>query len=293
VTGVPAGSPAGGSPGGERWRLVVAYDGTGFHGFAAQNGLRTVAGELATALGRATRSEVAITCAGRTDRGVHAAGQVVHVDLPAGTVGLDGDQVRRACNRQLAPEIVVLACDRAPAGFDARRSALARRYRYLIVNGPAPDPLLARMAWFVADPLDVRSMATGADAVVGEHDFRAFCRRVPGRSPEEPITRRVVDARWSVGGGDGRDAFLPFRAPAAPPPLPVLPAVGRLLAFEITGNAFCHQMVRSLVGTLVEVGRGRRRPADLVAILASAERSRAAQPAPAHGLCLVSVDYGG
>jgi tRNA pseudouridine38-40 synthase len=281
VTGVPAGSPAG-----ERWRLVVAYDGAGFHGFAAQDGLRTVAGELAVALGRVTRSEVALTCAGRTDRGVHATGQVVHVDLPAGTAGLDGDQVRRACNRQLAPEIVVLACDRAPAGFDARRSALARRYRYLIVNGPAPDPLLARMAWFVADPLDLRSMATAADAVVGEHDFRAFCRRVPGRSPEEPITRRVLDARWSVGGGDAGGP-LPALAP-----LPVLPAVGRLLAFEITANAFCHQMVRSLVGTLVEVGRGRRRPADLVSILASAERSRAAQPAPAHGLCLVSVDYG-
>jgi len=280
VTGVPAGSLAGGPPGGERWRLVVAYDGTGFHGFAAQAGLRTVAGELATALGRATRSEVALTCAGRTDRGVHAAGQVVHVDLPAGTGGLDGDQVRRACNRQLAPEIVVLACDPAPPGFDARRSARARRYRYLIVNGSAPDPLLARMAWFVADPLDVRSMATAADAVVGEHDFRAFCRRVPGRSPEEPITRRVLDTRWSVGAGDDRR------------PLPLLPVAGRLLAFEITGNAFCHQMVRSLVGTLVEVGRGRRRPADVVAILGSADRSLAAQPAPAHGLCLVSVDYG-
>ncbi len=292
-----------------RWRLRVAYDGAGFRGFAAQEGLPTVAGALAAALGRVVRSEVSLTCAGRTDAGVHALGQVVHVDVPAErSAALEPAALVRSLNSQLAPSIVVQSAGVAPAGFDARHSATARRYRYLVVNAPVPDPLLAGITWHVADPLDVRAMAGAADVLLGEHDFRAFCRRVPGTGPDDPIPRRVTDVRWTrldgrstgarsagtsrpaadssrpaTGGGDGPGQSAPQ----------LVPAVGELLAFEIEANAFCHQMVRSLVGTLVEVGRGRRRPADMLEILRSADRSRAGQPAPPQGLTLMTVRYGG
>jgi tRNA pseudouridine38-40 synthase len=257
----------------------VAYDGSGFRGFAVQTGQPTVAGALAGALGRFTRTEVSLTCAGRTDAGVHALDQVVHFDLPAAcSATLDPTALVSSCNSQLGPAIVVRGAGVAPPGFDARHSATGRRYRYLVVNAPVPDPLLAGWAWHVADPLDLRSMAAAADALLGEHDFRAFCRRPPGTSPDDPISRRVLDARWTALD----------TAPPAPGP-----TVGRLLAFEIEANAFCHQMVRSLVGTLVDVGRGRKRPSDMLWILRSADRQLAAQPAPPQGLTLMAVRYPG
>jgi tRNA pseudouridine38-40 synthase len=257
-----------------RLRLVVAYDGAGFRGFAAQPGQRTVAGELGGALSTALRQPVDITCAGRTDAGVHAAGQVIHVDV-AGPV--DVVSLVRAVNALVGPAIVVRTADTAPPGFDARRSARARRYRYLIVQGESPDPLLAPLAWHVRDPLDVKAMANGADALLGEHDFRAFCRRPPGTSPGEPINRRVLDTSWRevswAPGGLGED--------------------DRLLRFDITAQSFCHQMVRSIVGTLTDVGRGRRRASDVVWMLTTGDRSRGVTLAPPHGLSLLSVDYPG
>jgi len=278
-----------------RWRLKVAYDGSAFHGFAAQQGQRTVSDALTTALARITRTTVSLACAGRTDSGVHALGQVVHFDLPGGlSAGLDPEAVVRSCNSQLGPAIVVRDAEIAPAGFDARHSALARRYRYLVVNAPVADPLLAGLSWHVGDPLDLRSMAAASDALLGEHDFRAFCRRVPGTSPADPINRRVIDARWTrlhaASGPTGpgtRRTGLPEAAPA------LVPAVGTLLAFEIEANAFCHQMVRSLVGTLVDVGRGRKRASDLMWILRSTDRQQASQPAPPQGLTLMAVRYDG
>lgn len=281
-----------------RWRLRVAYNGAGFHGFAAQNGQATVAGALAAALGRVTRSTPTLTCAGRTDTGVHAQDQVVHVDLPASiATGLDPEVLLRSCNRQLGPAIVVREAGPAPSGFDARRSATARRYRYLVVNAPTADPLLAGLAWHVSDGLDLRAMAAASDALLGEHDFRSFCRRVPGTSGEEPITRRVIEARWSVVDGDGARGGSGGRGARSSPVADaghaaLVPADGALLAFEIEANAFCHQMVRSLVGTLVDVGRGRKRASDMLWILRSADRQQASQPAPPHGLCLVAVRYG-
>ncbi len=267
-----------------RWLMRVAYDGSGFHGFAAQEGLRTVAGTLGEALGRVTRSSASpLTCAGRTDAGVHALDQVVHFDVPASvSAGLDPLALVSSCNSQVGPAVVVREAAPAPAGFDARRSATARRYRYLVVNAPVPDPLLAGLVWHVADPLDVRSMAAAADALLGEHDFRAFCRRVPGTPPSQPINRRVLDARWSRLSRSG---------PAATAPPALAPVTGELLAFEIEANAFCHQMVRSLVGTLVDVGRGRKRPSDMLWILRSADRHQAGQPAPPQGLTLTAVRY--
>ena len=289
----PGGPDDGGGPT-VRWRLVLAYDGSGFRGFAAQEGVPTVAGSLGGALGRITGTSVALTCAGRTDAGVHALDQVVHFDVPTSVSdGLDGQALVKSCNSQLGPAIVVREAAPAPKGFDARRSASARRYRYLVVNAVVPDPLLAGLAWHVTDPLDLRSMSAAADALLGEHDFRAFCRRVPGSSPTEPINRRVLDARWSrlsssgsgAGSGAGSKRSVPVPAGA------LVPVSGDLLAFQIEANAFCHQLVRSVVGTLVDVGRGRRRPSDIMWILRTADRQQASQPAPPQGLTLMAVSY--
>ena len=270
--------PAGAGPdtGLQRWRLLIAYDGAAFRGFAAQPEVPTVAGALRQALERTARlsDPPLITCAGRTDAGVHARGQVVHVDLPP--IPYDAEGLARALNRQLAPEVVVRRAEPVGPDFDARRSATGRAYRYLVWNAPAPDPLLAPLSWHVNDPLDLGSMRTASDVLLGSHDFRSFCRRPPGTDASEPIVRRVTRATWSVDPDrEAQDA-----------------GQGRLLRFDIAASSFCHQMVRSLVAALVEVGRGRGHAAGLLERLRAASRAGLPEPAPAHGLCLVSVAYG-
>ena len=259
-----------------RVALGLSYDGTGFHGFAPQPGQRTVAGELARALVQMSGTAPLIICAGRTDAGVHATAQVAHVDLDAefvdrrlraGALG-EGQEIPRlaeSLSSLLGPEIGVWRALLAPAGFDARRSAWARRYRYDIDNGRRPDPLRRTTTWHVEAPLDLATMRLAADAVLGEHDFSAFCRRPPGDS-NGPIVRRVEQASWAVID-EGR------------------------LRFEIESNAFCHQMVRSIVGALVATGRGTMRPSDVVRLLESKSRAGAPNPAPPGGLCLVAVRY--
>jgi tRNA pseudouridine38-40 synthase len=262
----------------QRWRLLIAYDGAAFRGFAVQPEVPTVAGALRQALERTARlsEPPSITCAGRTDAGVHARGQVAHVDLPP--LPYDGAGLARALNRQLAPEVVVLRAEEVGDDFDARRSATGRTYRFLIWNAPEPDPLLAPVSWHVRDPLDLGTMRTAADVLLGSHDFRSFCRRPPGTDPAEPIVRRVTRVRWRVDDGpEATDAGAEG---------------GRLLRFEITASSFCHQMVRSLVASLVDVGRGKETPAGLLERLRATTRHALAEPAPAHGLCLVSVAYG-
>jgi tRNA pseudouridine38-40 synthase len=259
----------------QRWRLLIAYDGAAFRGFADQPDLPTVAGTLRHILARTARMDEppVLTCAGRTDAGVHARGQVVHVDLKA--VPHDEVGFRRTLNRQLGPSISVLEATKVDDSFDARRSATGRTYRYLIWNAPSADPLLAPISWHIRDQLDLRAMGTAAEVVLGRHDFRSFCRRVPGGDPAQPIVRVVRRVSWSVDAG-------PEAADAGP---------GRLLRFEIEAGSFCHQMVRSLVGSLVEVGRGQGNGATLLAQLRAADRFGLADPAPAKGLCLISVEY--
>jgi tRNA pseudouridine38-40 synthase len=270
----------------QRWRLLVAYDGAAFRGFAAQPEVPTVAGALRQALERTARLDQAplITCAGRTDAGVHARGQVVHVDLPP--IPYDGPGLARAINRQLAPQVVVRRAEEVGADFDARRSATGRTYRYLVWNAPEADPLLAPIAWHVSDALDLVAMRTASDVLLGSHDFRSFCRRPPGTDASEPIVRRVTLARWSLDTGpeavDADGVAPPDSAEA-----------GRLLRFDIAASSFCHQMVRSLVASLVDVGRGRQNAAGLLERLRAASRQSMPEPAPAAGLCLVSVEYGG
>lgn len=244
----------------ERVRLVVAYDGTDFHGFAPQHAQRTVAGSLTKALQTKVRHEVELTCAGRTDAGVHAWGQVVSCDLAAGT---DLERLHRGLNSLLAPEIVVRSVEAVRPDFDARFDAQWRAYRYTIVNRPVPDPFRSRTAWWLPTPLDLRRLRMAADVFLGEHDFAAFCRKGPTGST---TVRRVLESRW-IDEGDG------------------------ILRYEIQGTAFCWQMVRSIVGTLVEAGTGKRRPGDLLAVLHSGDRAQAGNLAPPEGLCLWEVGY--
>ncbi len=270
----------------QRWRLLIAYNGAAFRGFAIQPEVPTVAGALRLALERTARMGEAplLTCAGRTDAGVHARGQVVHVDLPP--IPYDGAGLARALNRQLAPEIVVRSAEEVGDDFDARRSATGRSYRYLVWNAPYPDPLLAPIAWHVRDRLDLVAMRTASDVLLGRHDFRSFCRRRPGTDGSDPLVRNVTRVRWSIDQG-------PEAIDADGPGLSVATSndEARLLRFEISANSFCHQMVRSLVGSLVDVGRGRQNAAGLLERLRAVSRHAMPDPAPAGGLCLVSVDY--
>ena len=253
-----------------RARLLVAYDGTTFHGFARSDGVPTVAGALTDAISLVAREPVVLTGAGRTDAGVHAWGQVVSCDLPDQT---DLDDLARRVSSMCGPAIAVRAARWAPDDFDARFSASWRHYRYTVLSSVAPSPFLAATAWHVARPLDLPAMRLGCDPLIGEHDFASFCRRVKldpeqladGR-PVPTTVRRVLLARWTeVEEG--------------------------ILRFDIRATAFCHQMVRSIVGTLVDVGLGRRRAGDLRGVLLARDRSRAAAIAPPHGLCLWEVGY--
>lgn len=249
-------------PGGSRQvKLVLAYDGTDFHGFAAQRDVRTVEGELGAALEKILRHKVELSVAGRTDAGVHAWGQVV--SFPA-DFGLEPNRIQVRLNSMLGPELVVRSAQLAPHDFHAQYSTRSRTYRYTIVNRPVADPFLTRYAWWVDAPLDLRALRLASDPFVGKHDFAAFCRRGPAGST---TMRRVFRSEWS-DLGDGR------------------------LRYEITANAFCWQMVRSLVGTLVDTGIGRRRPGEMLAILRGRDRSATSPVAPPQGLTLWSVDTG-
>ena len=264
---VPAGEGELRGPSGPtvRVRLVVAYDGSPFHGFAANAGVRTVGGTLTEALATVLRHPVEITCAGRTDKGVHARAQVVTFDAEAERVHLPS--LQKALNKLCGPTIAVTDAAVVPDDFDARFSAIARRYRYRITNRSAPDPFAAPFAWHVAEPLALPALALACDPFIGEHDFAAFCRRPKRRDGEEPsLVRRVTYAHW-FDDGDGD------------------------LRFEIEASSFCHQMVRSIVGTMVEVGRSRKHAGDILDIIRSGSRQRAGDLAPPQGLALWTVRY--
>lgn len=271
------------APGRVRLRLVVAYDGTPFRGVAPQPGLRTIGGEVLSALTKVLRhptdaEPLPLVLSGRTDAGVHAWCQVMHVDVvppPGGrgraprdpsllVEGIDLERVIRSLNGLLGPSIVVRGADVAPGSFDARFSASWRRYRYTVLNTVAGDPFLAGVAWHVAEPLDLSLMRLASDAFVGAHDFAAFCRAADPTVRGATTARVVTETRW-VDTGSGA------------------------LQFEIAALAFCQQMVRSIVGFLVDVGRGRQSPGSVLETLAA--RRRLPALAPAHGLCLWEVGY--
>ncbi len=257
-----------------RVRLDLSYDGTGFAGWAAQPGLRTVQGTIEAALGTVLRHpDPRLTVAGRTDSGVHARGQVAHVDLPGEVweavrgrmAGSPGQVLVRRLAGVLPPDVVVHRAGVAPTGFDARFSPLWRRYTYRIVDDLARvDPL--RRAHVVRHriPLDVAAMARAAAPLVGLHDFAAFCRPRPEATTVR--TLQVLDVDRPQAGPDAG-----------------------LVVLTVQADAFCHAMVRSLVGALTVVGEGRRPETWTGELLAG--RVRASAVAPAHGLTLEEVAY--
>jgi tRNA pseudouridine38-40 synthase len=241
-------------------RLDLAYDGTGFRGWARQRDQRTVEGVLVDALSRFLGSPPRLSVAGRTDAGVHARGQVASFPWDPAP---DLARLHRALNAMLAPEVVATGARIAPEGFDARFSATAREYRYRVDVGEVPDPFEARFVWFRPGDLSVAAMRAAAAVLVGEHDFSSFGRpHRPGGTAVRRLERLSVRRR------------------------------GTKIEVAARANAFLHQMVRSLVGTLVAVGEGRIGPQEVAALLVAANRSRAGgRLAPPHGLTLERVRY--
>jgi tRNA pseudouridine38-40 synthase len=248
-----------------RIRIDLSYDGTGFSGWAAQPGRRTVEGVLAETLGHVLRlpAPPRLTVAGRTDTGVHARGQVAHSDLPDAVWAAYADAARRRLARALPPDIRVRAIGPAPDGFDARFSALWRRYSYRVCDDPATaDPLRRHETLWHPRGLDIAAMNAAAGTLTGEHDFAAFCRRREGATTVRALRR--LDWRRDDDG---------------------------VAVACVVADAFCHNMVRALVGALLAVGEGSRPPSWPSAVLAAAVRDPAVRVVPPHGLCLEEVRY--
>lgn len=295
------------------WKLVLAYDGTDFHGWQVQPGRATIQGLLADAITSVTGEKVLPQGSGRTDAGVHAWGQVASFSLQA---AIPAKNLNRALNRILPAAIRILSTERAPEGFHARHSAVGKVYEYRIFRGGICPPFMARYVSLCKWPLDLEAMQSAADMIVGEHDFTSFAASDPERSArlagekaysandnagaENFITtacgnvRRIETSQWS------RESLLPL--PGALGKMLIDPQAdssgeatasdgGEILTYTVSGNGFLHHMVRNLVGTFIEVGRGRILPAEMPRILTSRSRSMAGPTAAASGLCLRKVLY--
>jgi tRNA pseudouridine38-40 synthase len=242
-------------------RLIVEYEGTAYQGWQLQPGGPTVQEVLERALATALREKVRVRGAGRTDAGVHASGQVAAVRVSRAPEDLE--RLRRSLNALTPDDVAVRAVALVADAFDPRRDARSRVYEYRILAAPAPSPFWRRWAWHVPQALDAAAMAEAATLLAGEHDFAAF--RGADAEPVRSTVRRVLESR--------------------------LAADGPLLVYRIEATAFLKHMVRNIVGTLVEVGRGERSPGDMQALIAGRDRTHAGATAPAHGLVLVAVRY--
>ncbi len=245
-----------------RWRLDLSYDGTDFSGWASQPNLRTVQGTLEHWITQVLRlhEPVQVVCAGRTDAGVHARGQVVHVDLPS-TAPVDS--LERRLRRVLPPDVVVRRVSAAPPGFDARFAAVWRRYVYRLTDGTAPpDPLLRGHITRVRGPLDLDAMNQAGTMLLGLKDFAAFCRRREGATTIRTLLELHAERDHR---GD--------------------------VAYTVKADAFCHSMVRSLMGAMTTIGSGKRDAAWLADVMTSPTRHSTINVMPAHGLCLEEVGY--
>lgn len=256
------------------FKLTISYDGTDFSGFQRQSNARSVQAEMETALASIEGKHVTVTGAGRTDSGVHALGQVTSFQLER---DIEDSGLLRALNAKLPEDVRVLSAEVAGADFSARFSARSKMYRYRISNTRVMSPFQRRFAWHVSRALDLQAMNNAARQLLGEHDFASF-QGAPSRSERNKVTanadkdttRTVTRSAWTeepLAGG------------------------GRLLSYEVEGTGFLKYMVRALVGTLVEVGDGRRSPDLLRNVLESRDRGAAGPTAPPQGLYLVRVDY--
>jgi tRNA pseudouridine38-40 synthase len=250
------------------WKLVLAYDGTDFHGWQVQPGLTTIQGELAAAIERVSGERTLPQGSGRTDAGVHALAQVASVALQS---PIPARNLLRALNRTLPPAIRILEATHAPADFHARHSAVSKQYEYRIYRGEICPPTLVRYVYALAWPLDIAAIEQAAPLVLGTHDFSSFAAVDPDRSVrmaahvEIDNVRTLTHSAWQE-----RDDRL---------------------IYTVRGNGFLHHMVRNLVGTFLEIGRGRRSATDLPQLIALRNRTAAGETAPARGLFLHSVSY--
>ncbi len=250
------------------YSITVAYNGAPFSGFAKQPGQLTVQGELEQALELLFRRALPTTCAGRTDSGVHARGQIVSFDVDDAELrGRSERSLLRSLNALTHDDIAVIDLRRRASGFSARFDATARRYRYFIANGPTPPLFMRDFCWHVGKPLDVGAMREAAAHLIGEHDFKSFCMAASAEGKR--TFRRVDEVNLFVESPNGED----------------------LLVVEVVGNAFLHSMVRAIVGTLVAVGVGNREPSWVADVLVARDRKAAGENAPARGLVLWEVEY--
>lgn len=257
----------GGEPAAGTLVIKLGYRGANFAGFAEQPTQRTVAGELRRALETSLRRPVELTCAGRTDAGVHAIAQYVSVPVSSGELELAGSRLRRSLVALTPDDLSIIGLYRGSADFSARFDAEARRYRYRIAAGDARPVMAWNHAWWYKGSLDASAMDAAAQCLVGEHDFKSFCKATS--AVDKPTHRYVASLHVTKAEEAGES----------------------LVCIDIEGNAFLHNMVRTIAGTLVEVGRGHRDPAWVAGALAACDRSAAGPCAPACGLTFVGVDY--
>jgi tRNA pseudouridine38-40 synthase len=265
----------------DTYKITLAYDGTGFVGWQRQAAGTSIQGLLEETLGQLDQRDVAVAGAGRTDAGVHALGQVASFSLHR---SIEAEGLIRALNAGLPEAIRVLAAERVADTFHARFSATGKIYRYRIWNARIASPFERAFTWHVMEPLDRRALADAAGVLEGAHDFAAF-KAAGGttRSTEREVfsSRLIPD----IQACDPRSSAAPFASS-------VSSASSSLILYEIAGSGFLRHMVRNIVGTLVEIGRGRRPVEWMPEVLAGRDRTRAGPTAPAHGLVLAAVEYG-
>ena len=247
------------------YKLLIQYDGTDFHGWQVQENDRTIQGELERVIGMLEDRKVGVIGSGRTDAGVHAEGQVANLMVNR---TFTPDKLRAAINGNLWRDIRVLKAERVPDEFHARFSAKRKTYLYRILNGPVMSPFWRRFAHHEHKPLDIGRMTNAARLLLGEHDWTAFASaHSDGDSRVRTVLDCTIQSRW-----DSR-------------------AAANFLEFEISANGFLRYMVRSIIGTLIEVGRGEKDSDTIQTAIVTGDRSLAGKTAPAHGLTLLKVDY--
>jgi len=249
-------------------KLTLQYDGIDFYGFEVQPGKRTIRGELEKALKKVYKRPIKFNAASRTDSGVHALGQVISFKAP---VSIPLPKLPIALNSVLPEDIRVIRAEAASKGFNARFDARSKIYEYLIFNGAIMPPHLREAAWHVKPKLDLFAMRKAAKFIVGKHDFSSFC---------------------AAGGDDKNFVRTLFKVEIRKQDIAIWDGCKlSVVSCKFKGNGFLYKMVRNMVGTLVEVGLGRLRPAEVKRIMEAKNRRLAGRTAPAHGLCLVRVEY--